>query len=66
MRFGQRWWSCAAPAVLFLLFAGTGPSPGQADNTFGAGVVAEPEAADPAQVTVPNPQPAAPPGVGST
>lgn len=51
MRFGQRWWSCAALAVLVLLVAGTGPSHGQAASTLVVGLVAEPVLLDPAQVT---------------
>jgi peptide/nickel transport system substrate-binding protein len=51
MRFGQQWWSCAALAVLVLLFAGPGPSHGQAANTLVVGLVAEPVLLDPAQVT---------------
>src|SRR4029077_15245474 len=51
MRFGQRWWSCAALAVLVLLIAGTGPSHGQAASTLVVGLVAEPVLLDPAQVT---------------
>jgi len=51
MRFGQRWWSGAALAVLVLLVAGTGPSHGQAASTLVVGLVAEPVLLDPAQVT---------------
>ncbi len=51
MRLGQRWW-CAAVAVLMLLGAGAlALAPAQQANTLVVGLVAEPVALDPAQVT---------------
>ena len=49
MRLGRRWWSSVAMAVLVLL--GAGPSHSQPTNTLVVGLVAEPVALDPAQVT---------------
>src|SRR6266852_2664518 len=50
MRLGRRW-SGLTEAVLLLLVAGTGPSHSQPTNTLVVGLVAEPVALDPAQVT---------------
>jgi peptide/nickel transport system substrate-binding protein len=51
MKLG-RWWSGAAVAVLALLAAGAlMPTPAQQANTLVVGLVAEPVALDPAQVT---------------
>ncbi|HTI55653.1 MAG TPA: ABC transporter substrate-binding protein [Verrucomicrobiae bacterium] len=49
MRLGRRWWSSVAVSVLVLL--GASPSHGQPTNTLVVGLVAEPVALDPAQVT---------------
>jgi peptide/nickel transport system substrate-binding protein len=51
MTLGRRWWSCAAVALLIGLVAGAGPSHGQPTSTLVVGLVAEPVALDPAQVT---------------
>jgi len=50
MRLGRRW-SGLTVAVLLLLVAGAGPSHSQPTNTLVVGLVAEPVALDPAQVT---------------
>src|SRR5215813_13143677 len=50
MRLG-RWWCRAAVAMLVLLGAGASPSHTQPLNTLVVGLVAEPVALDPAQVT---------------
>ena len=51
MRLGRRWWSGLAMAVLVLLAAGAPTVPAQPTNTLVVGLVAEPVALDPAQVT---------------
>src|SRR5712692_5616466 len=50
MRLGTRW-SCVALAVLVLLAVGVSTGPAQPVNTLVVGLVAEPVALDPAQVT---------------
>jgi peptide/nickel transport system substrate-binding protein len=50
MRLGRRWWSGVAMAVLVLLGAASS-SRAQSTNTLVVGLVAEPVALDPAQVT---------------
>ena len=51
MRLGSPWWMRAVPSLLLLLLAGASPSHGQPANTLVVGLVAEPVALDPAQVT---------------
>jgi peptide/nickel transport system substrate-binding protein len=51
MRLGSRWWSALSVALLVLVAAGERPSEAQLANTLVVGLVAEPVALDPAQVT---------------
>jgi peptide/nickel transport system substrate-binding protein len=51
MRLGPRWWSALSVALLVLVAAGERPSEAQLANTLVVGLVAEPVALDPAQVT---------------
>jgi peptide/nickel transport system substrate-binding protein len=51
MRLGTRWWTCTVASILLLLAAGASPSQSQPANTLVVGLVAEPVALDPAQVT---------------
>jgi len=51
MRLGSRSWMSAVSALLLLLLAGASPAPAQPANTLVVGLVAEPVALDPAQVT---------------
>jgi peptide/nickel transport system substrate-binding protein len=51
MRLGPRWWSALSVALLVLGAAGERPSEAQLANTLVVGLVAEPVALDPAQVT---------------
>src|ERR1700687_475033 len=51
MRLGPRWWSALSVALLVLVAAGESPSEAQLANTLVVGLVAEPVALDPAQVT---------------
>ena len=51
MRLGSRSWMSAVMALPLLLLAGASPSPAQPANTLVVGLVAEPVALDPAQVT---------------
>ena len=50
MRLGTRWWTCAVLSMLALLVT-AGPARTQPANTLVVGLVAEPVALDPAQVT---------------
>ena len=50
MRLGRPW-SCAALALLVVLTAGAPTVPAQSASTLVVGLVAEPVALDPAQVT---------------
>ncbi|HWN02871.1 MAG TPA: ABC transporter substrate-binding protein [Candidatus Dormibacteraeota bacterium] len=47
----RRFWSCATLALLVALTAGAPPAPAQSASTLVVGLVAEPVALDPAQVT---------------